>query len=78
MLLSELVKGKEAKIHKVSHPHKDKQMNLTALGFDPGETVKLLMKAPLGNPLQVKVGSTLVAIHTDDAQYVYLCEDVSE
>ncbi|MGO3344323.1 MAG: FeoA family protein [Marinomonas sp.] len=75
MVLSELSKGQTAKIHSVAHPHEDKQIQLSALGFDPGETVKLMMKAPFGNPLQVKVGSTLIAIHTDDAQYIQLCDE---
>ncbi len=74
MLLSKLPKGQEAKIHYVSHPCNSMQIQLSVLGFDPGETVKLLMKAPLGNPLQVKVGETLVAINTDDAQHIHLYE----
>ncbi|MEL0622654.1 FeoA family protein [Marinomonas arenicola] len=78
MLLSELPKGKVAKIHFVAHPHEDKQIQLSALGFDPGETVKLMMKAPFGNPLQIKVGATLIAIHTDDAQYIHLCDEQCE
>lgn len=74
MVLSELPRGQEATIHHVSHPRDDMQIQLNAMGFDPGETIKLLMKAPFGNPLQVKVGATLIAIHTDDAQHVHLCD----
>ncbi|RBP81130.1 ferrous iron transport protein A [Marinomonas rhizomae] len=78
MVLSELPKGVTANIHSVIHPHRDKQIQLLALGFDPGESVQLMMKAPFGNPLQVKVGATLIAIHTDDAQYIQLCEGACE
>ncbi|MBJ7555826.1 FeoA family protein [Marinomonas spartinae] len=78
MVLSELLRGQEATIHHVSHPSDEMQIQLNALGFDPGETIKLLMKAPLGNPLQVKVGATLIAIHTDDAQHVHLCDEYCE
>lgn len=78
MLLSQLPKGTVAKIHSVAHPHQDKQIHLTALGFDPGETVQLMMKAPFGNPLQIKVGATLVAIHSDDANHVHLCDEACE
>ncbi|WP_428240449.1 FeoA family protein [Gynuella sp.] len=74
MVLSQLQKGHVAKIHRVTHPHGETQEQLISLGFDPGETVQLMMKAPFGNPMQIKVGSTLIAIHSTDAQHVHLCE----
>ena len=78
MVLSELPKGVTAHIHSVIHPHDDKQMHLIALGFDLGETVQLMIKAPFGNPLQVKVGPTLIAIHSNDARYIELCDSPCE
>ncbi|WP_421848482.1 FeoA family protein [Marinomonas sp.] len=74
MVLSELLKGHVATIHSVSHPQEDMQRQLLALGFDPGETVQLMTKAPFGHSLQIKVGSTLVAIHSDDANHIHLCD----
>ncbi|TYL48891.1 ferrous iron transport protein A [Marinomonas sp. IMCC 4694] len=74
MVLSELVKGHIATIRQVSHPQADMQQQLLALGFDPGETIQLMTRAPFGRSLQVKVGATLVAIHSDDANHVYLCD----
>lgn len=74
MVLSELLKGHVAEIHSVVHPQEDMQRQLLALGFDPGETVQLMTKAPFGHSLQVKVGSTLVAIHSDDASHIHLCD----
>ena len=74
MVLSQLQKGRVAKIHHVAHPHDDIQEQLFSLGFDPGETVQLMMKAPFGNPMQIKVGSTLIAIHAADAQHIHLCD----
>ncbi|MBR7889300.1 ferrous iron transport protein A [Marinomonas sp. A79] len=74
MVLSELLKGHVAVIRDVSHPQKDMQQQLLALGFDPGETIQLMTKAPFGQSLQVKVGATLVAIHASDAHHVHLCD----
>ncbi len=72
MLLSMLPKGVVAEIHSISHPQEDMQRQLLALGFDPGETVQLMTRAPFGHALQVKVGATLVAIHSDDASHILL------
>ena len=74
MLLSNLPKGQIATIHHLSHQQKGVQHQLMALGFDPGERVQLMMKAPFGQSLQVKVGATLVAIHPDDADHIHLCD----
>lgn len=74
MLLSQLPKGTVAEIRSVAHPQEDMQRQLLALGFDPGETVQLMTKAPFGHSLQIKVGSTLVAIHSDDANHIHLCD----
>ncbi|MCB5161146.1 FeoA family protein [Marinomonas algarum] len=74
MVLSELQKNQIAVIREVTHPQEEMQRQLLALGFDPGENVQLMTKAPFGHTLQIKVGTTLVAMHSDDAKYVYLCD----
>ncbi|MCP5209404.1 MAG: ferrous iron transport protein A [Hahellaceae bacterium] len=43
---------------------------ILALGIVPGEKVELMHKAPLGDPMQVKAGSTYVSIRRADGIYV--------
>jgi ferrous iron transport protein A len=74
MTLSDLPKGAQATVHRVLHPQQDKLIQLTALGFDPGEPVQVMMRAPFGDPIQIKVGTTLVSLHNSDAKYVELCD----
>lgn len=74
MLLSQLAKGTPARIRQITHPQAAMTLQLSALGFDPGESVQLMTVAPFGNTLQVKVGATLVAIHSDDAKYIELID----
>jgi Fe2+ transport system protein FeoA len=40
---------------------------LGALGIFPGAGLKVLHKAPLGDPLQIKAGHTLISIRRQDA-----------
>ena len=70
MTLIDLKPGQSARIHQISH-HQDNLANkVISLGLFPGESVEILRQAPLGDPLQVKVGSTLVSVRKQDAQMV--------
>ncbi|WP_417552014.1 FeoA family protein [Marinomonas fungiae] len=73
MVLATLPKGQAATVHKVDHPQFEMKQQLEALGFDAGEPVSLVNIAPFGDPLQVKIGQTLVSIHRRDAQHIHLC-----
>lgn len=43
---------------------------LYALGIFPGTLLQVLRKAPLGDPLQVKAGHTLISIRRQEAEAV--------
>lgn len=73
MVLATLPKGQVATVHEVSHPKFEMKQQLEALGFDAGEPVLLVNVAPFGDPLQVKIGQTLVSIHRKDAEHIHLC-----
>ena len=45
---------------------------LAELGFTPGTTVRMVRKAPLGDPLHVRVRSGSFAIRADEAQCVHV------
>ena len=46
------------------------QSRLYALGLFPGARVSVLHTAPFGDPLQVKVGQTLLAIRKQEARLI--------
>ena len=43
---------------------------LVSMGIYPGARVKVVRRGPFGNPIEVMVGSSLVAIRRDSAQVV--------
>lgn len=40
------------------------------LGLLPGVKIKVLRRAPLGDPVQIEVGGTLLAIRKKEAQHI--------
>ncbi|MDP4598879.1 MAG: ferrous iron transport protein A [Pseudomonadales bacterium] len=46
------------------------QSRLYALGLYPGVTVEVLRFAPAGDPMQVRVGSTLLSIRKQEATLI--------
>jgi ferrous iron transport protein A len=46
------------------------QSKLYALGIFPGVEIKVLRQAPLGDPLQVRVGPSLLSIRKRDAAFI--------
>lgn len=45
---------------------------LFSLGIRPGACAELLRKAPLGDPLEVKVQETLLSIRSSEAAHVVI------
>ena len=50
---------------------------LLSLGIYPGVKLTLLRSAPLGDPLQIKVGQTLVSLRKCDAEIIEIALDTS-
>lgn len=69
--LDELSPGEEGQIQRVSAP-KGLLRRLFALGLRPGARVRLLRRAPLGDPLEVRVGESFVALRKREAASVVL------
>ena len=46
------------------------QSRLYALGLYPGVVVEVLRAAPFGDPLQIKVGSTLLSVRRREARLI--------
>lgn len=67
--LSELHVGEEGRVARLSHPGRAKK-RLFALGLRPGARIKLLRRAPLGDPLEVQVGESFIALRRREAEHV--------
>ena len=70
MTLAEVQPNGRCRIIGAAEEHKDFQSRLYALGLHPGAEISVMHIAPLGDPLQVKVGNTLLSIRKREAQMV--------
>ena len=67
MTLAEVRPKGRCRIISAAEGERDFQSRLYALGLYPGAEVTVTHIAPLGDPLQVKVGNTLVSIRRKEA-----------
>ena len=67
MLLNELTYGVKARLVGFTESGMAHQVRYLSLGLLPGTNLELLRAAPLGCPLQIKVGSTLLSIRKAEA-----------
>ena len=70
MTLAEVAPQGRCRIIGAAEEHRDLQSRLYALGLYPGVTVDVLRRAPFGDPLQLKVGHTLMSIREREAALV--------
>ena len=67
--LSELHVGEEGQVARLAAPGRAKR-RLFALGLRPGARIKLLRRAPLGDPLEVQVGESFIALRRREAEHI--------
>ena len=70
MTLQDIIKGKQYTIRNIATLDQALLSKVLALGIVPGEQIELMHKAPLGDPMQLKVGSTYISIRRKDGQFV--------
>ncbi len=70
MTLADVAPAGRCRIIGAAIDHRDFQSRLYALGLYPGVWVEVLHLAPFGDPLQVKVGNTLLSIRKKEASLV--------
>ncbi len=70
MTLADMVPNSQCRITDAADGHLDLQSRLYALGLYPGVLVSVLRSAPFGDPLQIKVGGTLLSIRRQEAVFV--------
>jgi len=62
--------GDHCLVLEVSNDNAELQSRLYALGVIPGAVVKILRFAPLGDPMQVKVGGSFISIRKAEAAII--------
>lgn len=70
MTLADVAPQGRCRIIGAAEEHRDLQSRLYALGLYPGVMVDVLRRAPFGDPLQLKVGHTLMSIREREALLV--------
>ena len=70
LTLSHANAGDQLTVLAIDASKADISERLYALGIFPGAALQVLRRAPLGDPLQVKAGQTLVSIRLQEAQAV--------
>jgi len=70
MNLSDIAPKSSCRIINAAADHPDLQSRLYALGLYPGAAVDVLRYAPAGDPIQVRVGMTLLSIRKQEALLV--------
>ncbi|GAB5602679.1 FeoA family protein [Thermus sp. FJN-A] len=61
--LAHLSPGRRARVLNVPPEHR----RLLALGLRPGALVEVLLKAPLGDPLEVRAGEAFLLVRREEA-----------
>tara|TARA_R110001592_G_scaffold61017_2_gene185832 strand:+ start:4522 stop:4749 length:228 start_codon:yes stop_codon:yes gene_type:complete len=70
MNLQNIQHGKQYIIREIACLDKALTSKILALGMIPGEFIELMHKAPLGDPMQIKAGSTYISIRRKDGLFV--------
>lgn len=70
MTLQDIRKGKHYIIKSISTIDQSLTSKILALGIIPGECIELMHKAPLGDPMQIKAGSSYISIRRKDGLFV--------
>lgn len=68
--LSTLGHGDHCFVVEIASEHAELRSRLYALGIIPGSKVEVLRFAPLGDPMQVKVGNSLISIRKSEAKVI--------
>ncbi len=70
MTLADIAPSGRCRIVGAADNNPEFQSRLYALGLYPGVHVDVLHRAPFGDPLQIKVGQTLLSIRKQEALHV--------
>jgi Fe2+ transport system protein FeoA len=54
----------------------DLSSKLTDMGLTPGQCIKILYKAPLGDPLAVEVGDYVLSLRVSEAMLIEIDQEI--
>ena len=74
--LADLAPGESGVIESIDTPL-DVFIKLLEMGLGPGETVRLIRRAPFGDPIEVEILESRLAIRHAEARLVYLMPPAS-
>lgn len=70
MTLAQILPNSFCRVLSAAEQHPELQSRFYALGLFPGADIEVLRYAPVGDPVQVKVGRTLLSIRKQEALLV--------
>jgi len=70
MPLADMHQASRCRVVTASLENRELQSRLYALGLYPGVEVNVLRFAPAGDPIQIRIGSTLLSIRKQEARFV--------
>ncbi len=70
MTLAELYPPSRCRIVNAAGSDPDLQTRLYALGLFPGVELEVLHQAPLGDPMQIRLGTSLLSVRRHDAALI--------
>lgn len=70
--LSSAITGDRCVVLDIAPEKAELKSRLYALGIIPGIAIQILRIAPLGDPMQVKVGSSFVSIRKQEANSIFV------
>ncbi|NVJ50661.1 MAG: ferrous iron transport protein A [Gammaproteobacteria bacterium] len=70
MTLRDLKPGQKGIVESLNEGDPALLSRIMALGIIPGEQLEVLRDAPLGDPMQVKAGTTFISIRRIDSQLI--------
>jgi ferrous iron transport protein A len=70
--LSSAATGDLCVVLEIASEHAELKSRLYALGIIPGTALQILRFAPLGDPMQVKVGTSFVSIRKQEAKSIFV------
>ncbi len=70
MTLKDLKPGERGRVIGLKQDNPSLVSRMMALGIVPGEEVEVLRHAPLGDPMQIKAGSTYISVRRCDSELI--------
>lgn len=70
MTLSEMTANCQCQVITAAEDNAEIQSRLYALGVYPGVKIEILRFAPTGDPIQIRVGSSLLSIRKNEANLI--------